>query len=49
MYLKSEDLVVELADGAGFLVSKRLGGLLHGRDHRRRSAEENLDVVSGSG
>lgn len=46
--LESKDLVMELADGAGFLVSESLGGLLHGGDHRRRSTEQDLDVISGS-
>lgn len=46
--LEAEDLVLELADGAGLGVAERLGSLLHGADHRRRTAEKNLDIRSGS-
>lgn len=45
--LEAEDLVLELADGAGLGVAKGLGGLLHGADHGRRTAEENFDVAGG--
>lgn len=46
--LEAEDLVIELADGAGLGVAERLGSLLHGADHGRRTAEEDLDIRSGS-
>lgn len=46
--LKAEDLVLELADGTSLGVSERLGGLLHGANHGRRTAEQNLDVARGS-
>lgn len=45
--LEAEDLVLKLADGAGLGVAKGLGGLLHGADHGRRTAKENLDVAGG--
>jgi hypothetical protein len=37
-------LVLQLADRAGLGVAERLGSLLHGADHGRGPAEENLDV-----
>lgn len=45
--LEAEDLVLELADGAGLGVAEGLGSLLHGADHGRRTAEEDLDVAGG--
>lgn len=47
--LEAEDLVLELADRARLLVSEALGSLLERRDHRRRSAHEDLDVRGRSG
>lgn len=47
--LEAEDLVLELADGPGLGEAKRLGGLLHGSDHRRRAADEDLDISCRSG
>lgn len=47
-HLEAEDLVLELADRPGLGVSERLGGLLHGADHGRRAADENLDIGSRS-
>ena len=41
---EAEDLVLELADGPGLGEAKRLSGLLHGTDHRRRATDEDLDV-----
>lgn len=46
-YLKAEDLVVKLADWTGLLESKALGCLLHSRDHRRRTANEDLGTRRG--
>lgn len=46
--LEAEDLVLKLADGPGLRVAKRLGGLLHGTDHGRRAADEDLDIGSGA-
>lgn len=43
--LEAEDLVLKLADRAGLGVTERLGSLLHRADHRRRTAEQNLDVA----
>jgi hypothetical protein len=45
--LEAEDLVLELADRTGLSVAKSLGGFLHGADHWRRAAEEDLDVAGG--
>jgi hypothetical protein len=42
--LEAEDLVLELANGPGLGEAERLGGLLHGTDHRRRATDEDLDV-----
>lgn len=47
IHLEAEDLVLELADGAGLGVAEGLGGLLHGADHGGRTAEEDLDVAGG--
>ena len=43
--LEAEDLVLELADRASLGVTKRLGGLLHGTDHGRRTTEKDLDIA----
>lgn len=45
--LEAEDLVLELADRTGLGVAEGLGSLLHGTDHGRRTAEEDLDVIGG--
>ncbi len=37
-------LILELADGPRLGEAKRLGGLLHSRHHRRRSAYKDLDI-----
>lgn len=42
--LEGKDLVLELADGASLLEAETLGGLLQSTNHRRRAAEENLDI-----
>lgn len=47
--LEGEDLVLELADGASLLEAETLGGLLQSTNHRRRAAEENLDIRGGLG
>lgn len=47
--LERENLVLELADGTGLLVSEALGGLLQATDHGGRTAEENLDIVGRLG
>lgn len=47
--LEAEDLVLELADGAGLVEAQGLGGLLHGADHGGWAADEDLDVLGGSG
>jgi len=44
--LEAEDLVLQLADRAGLSVTERLSSLLHGADHGRGAAQENLDVGS---
>lgn len=49
MRLKGEDLVLELADGAGLLEAKALCGLFETANHGRRSTEEDLDIVGGLG
>lgn len=49
MSLKGKDLIHELADGAGLLEAKALGGLLQAANHGRGTAEENLDVVGRLG
>lgn len=46
--LEAEDLVLELADRAGLGVAERLGSLLHGANHGRRTAKKDLDIRSGS-
>ena len=48
-HLEAEDLVLKLADGSRLGEAERLGGLLHGADHGRRAADENLDIGSRSG
>lgn len=45
--LEAEDLVIELADWAGFLESKTLGCLLHSRNHGWRTADEDLGIGRG--
>ena len=47
--LEAEDLVLELADRPGLGEAERLGGLLHGTDHRRGTANEDLDVSCRGG
>lgn len=48
-FLKGKELVFKLADRAGFLESKTLGGLLQAANHGGRTAEKHLDVVGGLG
>ena len=43
--LETEDLVLELADGPGLGETKTLGRLLHGGNHRRGAADEDLHVA----
>jgi hypothetical protein len=45
--LETEDLVLELADGPGLGETKTLGRLLHGCNHRRGAADEDLHVAGG--
>lgn len=47
--LEREDLVVKLADWSRLLVAESLSSLLQPADHRRWSADENLDIGSGLG
>jgi hypothetical protein len=47
--LEAEDLVLELADRTRLGESKSLGALLHGADHGRGTAKEDLDIGSGGG
>jgi hypothetical protein len=47
--LKGEDLILELAHGAGLLIAEGLGGLLDTADHGGRAAQEDLDVVGRLG
>lgn len=49
VFLESEDLVLELADGTGLLESQAFGGLLQTTNHGRRTTEKNLDIVGGLG
>lgn len=46
---EAKDLIGELADGACLVVAEGLAGLLHRRDHGRRTADEDLDVGGGGG
>lgn len=48
-HLEAEDLVLELADRPGLGEAERLGGLLHGTDHGRRAANEDLDISCRGG
>lgn len=48
-HLESKDLVVELADRAGLLVSESFGRLLHGSNHGGWSTEQDLNVISRGG
>ena len=43
--LEAEDLVFQLADWPCLGVAQTLSRLLHGRDHRRWSTNEDLNVV----
>lgn len=45
--LEAENLVLQLADRTSLGVSERLGSLLHGADHGRGTAHEDLDVGRG--
>lgn len=47
--LEAEDLVLQLADGAGLGVAQGLGGLLHGADHGWGTADKDLDIGGGGG
>jgi hypothetical protein len=47
--LELEDLIGQLGDSIDLVVAEILGDLGHGRDHRRGSAKEDLDVGSGLG
>lgn len=44
--LELENLVGELGDGVGLIVTEILGNLGHGGDHWGRSTKENLNVSS---
>jgi hypothetical protein len=44
LILESKDLILELADGAGLLEAKALGGLLQAANHGWRATEQDLDV-----
>ncbi|KAH4068676.1 hypothetical protein HBI81_028140 [Parastagonospora nodorum] len=43
--LEAEDLVLELADWLSLCVAQALSRLLHRSNHRRRTANQNLDVA----
>ena len=45
--LEGKDLILKLADGTSLLEAETLGGLLQTTNHRRRTAEENLDIFGG--
>jgi hypothetical protein len=45
-HLELEDLVRKLGDSVDLVITEILGDLGHGRDHRRGSAQEDLDVSS---
>jgi len=47
--LEGKNLVNELADRAGLLEAKALGGLLKTANHGRRTTEKNLDIVGRLG
>lgn len=47
--LEAEDLVLQLADRASLGVAQGLGGFLHGADHGRGTAEEDLHIGGGGG
>ncbi len=47
--LEGKDLVFKLADRSRLLVAEALGGLLETANHRRRPADQDLDVVGGLG
>jgi len=46
---EAEDLVNQFADRSWLLVPKRLGGFLHGADHRWRTADKDLDIFRRRG
>jgi hypothetical protein len=46
-HLEAEDLVLELADRTSLGEAEALGCLLHRRNHRRGTADEDLDVARG--
>ena len=43
--LETENLILKLADRSRLFVAQRLGSLLHGTDHRRRTADQDLHVL----
>jgi hypothetical protein len=47
--LKSENLVLELADGTSLGETQTLGSLLQAVNHRRGTTEEDLDIAGGLG
>lgn len=47
--LKSENLVLELADGTSLGEAETLGSLLQAVNHRRGATEEDLDIAGGLG
>lgn len=47
--LEAEHLVFQLADRTSLGVSEGLGGLLHGADHGRGTAQQDLDVAGRGG
>lgn len=47
MGLESKDLVTKLADRTCLGKAKGLGSLLDAANHRRRTAQEELDILGG--
>jgi hypothetical protein len=48
-FLESKDLILELADWTGLVVSEGLGSLLQATDHWWRTADKDLDIVGRLG
>lgn len=46
-HLEAENLILQLTNRPRLVESQTLCRLLHGRNHRRRSANQNLDVLGG--
>ena len=48
MRLEGENLILQLADRTSLRIAKRLGGLFHGANHRRRAAKQDLVLGDGA-